>query len=100
MHPIEQEFAARGLEKPGLLVLPPAHAVALIERCREAGISILGLEAFRVFSGKVQPVMEAGSDYSGKNRLAPGADCWGTAISHIQQWAGEGFHFEVVIDAD
>ncbi|MEM8949566.1 MAG: hypothetical protein AAGA21_00730 [Pseudomonadota bacterium] len=95
MTDIEQEFRAKGEQRGGVLLLTPADAVAMIRRCREENIRVLGLDAFIVNEKTIQPVMAESIDYGDRDDVD---DRWSHAEAFVKARDGKGLSFEVVAD--
>lgn len=94
MEPIEQEFADRGVLRGTVFMLRARDAMEMVRRCREEGIEVLGLDAFRLTEKTTQPLMEQSIDLS-----APGeGDCWTRAEAFLAARSDSELYFEVVID--
>jgi len=94
MEPIEQEFASKGVLRGAALKLLARDAMDMVRRCREEGIEVLGLDAFRLTEKTTQPLMEQSIDLT-----APGeGDCWVRAETFLAARTDSELYFEVVID--
>ncbi len=94
--PIEQEFVAKGVLRGGALMLQAQHALELVRSCRERGIRVLGIDAFRLTETTTQPVMEQSTDYSWPNDK----DAWSRAESFLTERIDSGLCFEVAVDLE
>jgi hypothetical protein len=91
---IEAAFRERGTVRGGLLLLRADDAIALTNAAREAGIAVLGVDAFILGPGITQPVMEHSRDLSAQSSAT---DSWTSAIDFIQRQP-EHLYFEVVLN--
>ena len=90
---IELSFRGRGVVRGGILFLPADDAVALTEAARQAGVRVLGVDAFRLSDDITQPLMQHSVDFSSES---PGADVWTKASDFIRLQPTDLF-FEVVL---
>ena len=94
MEPIEQEFADKGVLRGAVFMLRAQSALEMVRRCREEGIEVLGLDAFRLTEQTTQPLMEQSIDLT-----KPGeGDCWIRAETFLAARTDSDLYFEVVID--
>jgi hypothetical protein len=94
MEPIEQEFLSNGVLRDGLLLLSSKDALAMVRRCRELGIKVLGIDGFRLTEQTIQPVMEESIDTSKAcNKL----DTWIRAEAFLIAHVNTDLFFEVVV---
>ena len=94
--PTEQQFLAKGVLRGGTLILQSQHALELVRCCRERGIRVLGIDAFRLTETTTQPVMEQSTDYSWPNDK----DAWSRAESFLTERIDSGLCFEVAVDLE
>jgi hypothetical protein len=94
---VETEFRSRGDVRGGILLLKPAAAIDLIRRCRELGVRVLGLDAFRITDSTTQPISEHDLELSPERDLAKG---WACAERHLVNRAASGLSFEVTLGGD
>jgi len=98
---IEREFAERGVKRGGLLLLPASEALAMIAKCREAGLRVLGVDGFSINVDSTQPLMEHSVDLSRDNVLASATgevDGCQAASDFIAARSGKNLYFEVTIE--
>lgn len=94
MHPIEQEFLAKATVRGGILLLKLGDALAMVQRCRELGVRVLGVDGFRLTERTTQPIMEHSIDTSG---LRGDLDAWTRVERFLSTRAEDDLCFEVVI---
>jgi hypothetical protein len=108
---LEAEFAAFNLMPGGgVVVLPAAEAINLIERAAWEGYAVLGLDGFHVRGAEghavladrtlmrgveIQPDLEHSIDYSLSTAPSPGA--WSEAVAFVREHAACVTGFEVVL---
>ena len=97
---IRAEFSDKALSRGALSLLRPQDALSLVARCREVGLSILGLDAFLVSSQHVQPSMEHSIDFSSEREDGLAEDGWDRAEAFIRKHETSQYLFEVVIEHD
>ena len=91
---LEREFAPRGTERGGVLMLRPADAIALVRRARAERIPVLGVEAFHLGPDSTRPLLDHTLDFSGAScRTNP----WSEAEAFLEERAESDMHFEVVL---
>ena len=96
---LELEFSPRNLRSEGgILILPPADAIELVDRAADEGVPILGIDGFRIDVRGVQPSLEHSVDYSPQVR--DGRGCWEDASGFIREHASEMSGFEIVLGND
>lgn len=91
---IEQEFAPRGILRGSVLYLRKKDALDMVQRCRERGIRVLGIDGFLLTEQAMQPLMEKSIDLSG---LDPDA-AWTKAVSFLSACHEPDLYFEIVVD--
>lgn len=94
---LESGFASRGVRRGGLLMLPPADALALVRRARAEGIAVLGVDGFLLGPDSTRPVPGDTLDLSGASIPA---DPWSDAEAFLERRLDSGLHFEVVLGQD
>jgi hypothetical protein len=92
---VAAEFARRGIVQGGTLMLYAEPALEMVERARELGVPILGVDGFWVTETTTQPDMEHSVDLG-----SGGVDSWDAAAGFIQSRSALGLMFEVVADED
>jgi hypothetical protein len=63
---LEEEFASVARISGGVYLLAANDALRFIEECERRDIDILGIDGFRVFGPKTQPLQEHSFDLEGK----------------------------------
>ena len=79
-------------------MLRPADAIRLVQRCRDSGIEILGIDGFILTPTTTQPTMEHSIDLSGSRRTATSAENWTMAERFLSERLATDLFFEVVLD--
>ena len=64
---LEKEFLPVGLIRGSVFLLPPTEALRFVEECKGRGVLILGVEGFKVFGEKIQPLQEHSFDLYGQD---------------------------------
>ena len=99
---IEAEFAGKGVERGGLLLLPVSEALAMIKRCCESGLRILGIDGFNITDEVTQPLMEHSIDLSRDEIVSDKPNQHTTscqdALEFISARSDKGLYFEVTIE--
>ena len=91
---LESEFASRAVPyKGGMLLLESGDALALVERARETGIRVLGVDGLNLSSAGTTSPLEHIADFSDSETGG-----WDESISFIRSRTGQGLVFEVVLD--
>ncbi|MCR9232236.1 MAG: hypothetical protein NXI29_14590 [bacterium] len=91
---IQDEFLPLSVISGFPPVLAPEDALALIRRCREQQVRVLGIDGFHMFDQSQQPDMGESIDYS---RLGDTVeDCWNAAEQFLSERMRSGLYFEVV----
>jgi hypothetical protein len=98
MSDLYAEFDDRAVLRGGLRLFRPADAIDLIRKCREAGVRVLGLDAFRVFPNAIQPDMEHSIDYSSPPYTRLLQNSWQHAERFVRDREATAFFVEVVLD--
>lgn len=96
---IEKEFYDIAIKRNKLFLYNKENALAVIERCKQLNIWILGIDAFIITGKYIQPYLEYSSDYSSLNRKH---DIWSIASDFIKNMIKENDQliFEVGYDLD
>jgi hypothetical protein len=89
------EFQPKTLRDYGVLVLTAEDAYRMVRRAEEEKVRVLGIDAFTLSGGSIQPSMEHSIDYSVRSTVSESD--WNEAATFIQKKALLGFHFEVVL---
>lgn len=92
---IARQFIGRGIVRGGTLMLAAESALEMIERARESGVQILGIDGFWVTETTTRPDMGHSVDLG-----SGGLESWDAAATFIQERAGLGLMFEVVADEE
>jgi len=96
---VEQEIENTGLRWGGVLMLYPLDAIRMIQRCRDLGVRILGIDAFRVRPDGIQPVSEHSIDFTSSYAPSIARDeIWTAAREFVDRRLDLGLMFEVVIE--
>jgi hypothetical protein len=100
MGSIEEEFRGRNANGPAsnILLLRPADAVALVRRCRERGVAVLGVDAFHLTATTTQPDMGESIDLSQSVGRGDTKCSWDQAEEFLARRITSGLYFEVVIN--
>src|SRR2546422_11581630 len=96
---LESEFAMKGTLRGGLLLLPPTDAIDLINRSRQEGVPVLGIDGFRITAATTQPVMEHSVDFSMEEDSDRTVDVWDEAELFVRKRQHQGLVFEIVLDS-
>ena len=91
---LEEEFSHRGVMRGGILILSADGALAMVERARELGVPVLGVDEFWITESTTQPDLEHSLD------LGAGKGRWDEAAAFIAARAVSGLMFEVVAGED
>lgn len=59
------DFQDRGIMQAGELYLPVREALAFVSHCEEAGLAVMGAEAFTRHEGRLEPRLDLIADASG-----------------------------------
>jgi len=96
---IEKEFLEKAILRNNLFLYNKEDALAVIERCKQYNIWILGIDSFVIRDDYIQPFLEYSSDYSdlGKNN-----NVWKDASSFITDTIKKNNElvFEIVYSID
>jgi hypothetical protein len=90
---IESKFRDRAVLRGGLLFLTQPDACAFVSECMRAGVSVLGIEGFRITADSTQPLLEHSVDFS----MEP-AGCHQQAIQFLREQPDTGLYFEIVCE--
>lgn len=93
---IEQEFREQGIQRGGVLMLPPRVALAMVERARQLGCRVLGIDGFYLTPTSTEPSLAHSIDLSA--RAPADGDCWAAAEAFLEGQLASGLYFEVVIE--
>ena len=77
----------------GTLILPPADALAMVERARELGVPVLGVDGFWITDETTQPDLGHTIDLGRGTGTS-----WDEAARFIAERSDLGLMFEVVDD--
>jgi hypothetical protein len=96
---LEKEFASRRVPyRDGLLLLPPADAIALVQRAADEGVPILAVDGLRLTEAATESPVEHLVDFS--RRVADGHGCWEEAEAFIRARGESGLVFELMLGND
>jgi hypothetical protein len=70
-------------------------AIKMIQRCKELGYKITGVESYKITGKKTQPFMEHSIDYLYSKYGSKGIGCWDEAIEFIKSKRQYGLVFDV-----
>lgn len=93
---IEDEYRDRAAIRGGVLMFGAEDALRMVERARELGVAILGIDVFHLTPATTQP--DLGMDL---NLSPPDADrvmSWDLAAQFLRSHGGADLYFEVVLD--
>jgi hypothetical protein len=90
---LASEFATRGIMRGGILMLAADDATALVERARDAGVKVIGVDGFWISETSTHPDQDH-TLFSGRVNLDP----WDEAAGFIRERADLGLMFEIVLD--
>jgi DNA-binding transcriptional MerR regulator len=82
---IDAEFNNRVLLRGGLRLYRPADAIDLIRRCRDAGVRVLGIDAFLDRPSGLQPSMENSIDFSSERQIELLENNWQHAERFVRE---------------
>lgn len=93
---IEHEFRGPGVIRGGVFMLGVEDAIRMVERARELGVAILGIDVFRLTASTTQPDSGLILDLSltGFDR----AKSWDNAAQFLRPHVGADLYCEVVLD--
>lgn len=90
---VEKEFLTKQMPvRSNILILSGEDAISFIKRCEELQFEIYGIDAFKIYGMKIQPVMEESIDFEESEGFHQYLD----AIEHITKRLSKGLCFEVV----
>jgi hypothetical protein len=89
---LEREFESKGHRRHGLLLFEADVAISFVERARELGIAVLGVDSFRLDPSGIRPSLDDILDLSGTSEGG-----WLIASRFLSERADAGFVFEVVL---
>ncbi|MBU1534871.1 hypothetical protein KKF84_06100 [Myxococcota bacterium] len=92
---LADEFRPRATIRGGTAMFAADDAIALVQEAHKQRIIILGIDTFRLTEKATEPMMDHILDLSTRGFFAD--DDWGQSIQFIQERAGQGFHFEIVL---
>ena len=95
MNDIEAEFQSSGVRRGAELYLHPPDAIRLMDRHREQGVVVLGIDGFLAVEGGVQPQLDHILDLSGFTGAT-----WDEASSFLNAQLSTPLMFVVVPDRD
>jgi len=95
---IDAEFRGKFVLLAGLRLLRYADARDFIGRCRDAGVRVLGIDAFFERADGVQPSLENSIDYSIERNADLLKDSWQQAELFVREREALSLLFEVVVD--
>jgi hypothetical protein len=95
---IDAEFNDRVLLRGGLRLYLAADAVNLISRCRDAGVRVLGVDAFLDRLDGLRPSLENSIDFSSQRHIELLENSWEHAERLVREREASPFLFEVVMD--
>jgi hypothetical protein len=90
--PVEDMFKDVALIKGGVFLLKPGDAVSFVENCRKKGVSVAGVEGFRIIGDKIQPFQEHSTDLIN----GFGGNPYESTIAFISKRQNTDLWFEVV----
>ena len=96
---LQTEFADVAVTRGGLVLFRPGDAIAVIRRCRDLRLRILGLDGFMDRLTGIQPVMEDSIDFSIAENSDLLNDSWRNAELFIRERESRPFLFEVIIES-
>jgi hypothetical protein len=92
---IEDEFSPKGIYRGGILFLRPHDAIDMVNRCRQLGTRVLGIDGFVLSENATQPDLANSADYSYINEITLS---WDQAEEFLKQRLDSGMFFEVVTE--
>jgi len=90
---IEKSFEKRALIKGGVFLLRPDDAIQFVKACKEQGISVLGIEGFKIFGQHIQPFQKHSLDFDDVIE-----DSHETIIKFLEEREDTELWFEIVSD--
>jgi hypothetical protein len=87
-----EKYKEYALQRGGLLLFSPQHAIEIVKELEKKSIKILGIDAFQVAINTTQPFMEHSIDLSNQDFA------WKTAIEFLERRIDSGFVFEIISD--
>lgn len=94
---VQDEFQSVGVVRGSVFMLRPSDAMDMIQRCKELGVEVLGVDGFILTATTTQPTMENSIDLSGSRKPQCIADGWEIAEKFIAERSAKDLFFEVVI---
>ena len=90
MRQLVQEFEPKGISRGGILFLRATEAIDFVERCRRLGISIYGIDAFKLGETTTRPLLEESIEFQEPARSYEQAD------GFLREKGDKDLFFEVV----
>lgn len=85
-----EELTKRAMHRPGIDLYSVEDAILLVRLCQQASIQILGIDAFKIYGDKIQPIMENSVD------LSEDDDSYNSAIKFLTDRYNLSFMYEIV----
>lgn len=95
---VDAELRGKFLLLAGLRLLRHADALDFVDRCRDAGVRVLGIDAFFERADGIQPSLENSIDYSIERNADLLKDSWRQAALFVREREALSLLFEVVVD--
>jgi hypothetical protein len=95
---IEAAFNDRAVVRGRLQLFRSADAIELIRTCHDAGVRVLGIDAFLVGPDWIQPSMDHSIDFSTEHHAELLKNSWQHAERFMREREATPFLFEVVMD--
>ncbi len=89
----ERKFADRGIKVGSVFLMQPDVAIEFVEFCKQAEISVCGVEGFLRIGEGIQPQQSESCDYDPSSE-----DAHSLTTSFLRERLGSEFWFEVVTD--
>lgn len=95
MDQIEKEFHERAIQRGGMCLYNAQDAIAVIRRCKELNMVIIGMDAYMITDLTIQPFFDYSINYTSVGFQTGN---WEEAEAFISRNAEKDFVFEVLYD--
>ncbi len=84
------ELTKRAIQRSGIELYSVEDSILLIQLCQQSSFPILGIDAFKILEGKIQPSMENSIDLSMEK------ECYNIAIEFLTKRCDLNLMYEIV----
>ncbi|HEV3415622.1 MAG TPA: hypothetical protein VG056_02365 [Pirellulales bacterium] len=95
---VDEEFSAQGILRGRTIRFRADDALAVVRRCQERGVKVLGVDGFIITEHFTQPLMEQSVDMSDFGNRHSGLNCWDRAAKFLEERKTTDLYFEVVME--